>query len=239
MNATEREARLVRTFAALADSLTTDFDIVDLLQMLVETCVDLFDVDAAGVLLVDGGDRLELVASTSEETRLVETMQLAAEAGPCIECFETGLAVSVAHIDEVPDKWSRFRTRALEQGFSALDALPMRLRQHRIGTLNLLRVQPGPAPEDDLIAAQAFADVVTISILHERSLREKVEVADQLQKALQSRVVIEQAKGVVSHTHDVPIDVAFTMMRDYARSNQLPLSETAARIVARTLDLPR
>lgn len=238
MSEVGRETRLVRTFATLADSLTDDFDVVDLLQTLVDTCIDVFDVQAAGILLADQGGHLELISSTSEATTLVEMMQLAAEQGPCIACFHSGAAVSLPQIADAPPEWSEFRDSALAEGFAAVDALPMRLRDQTLGTLNLLRTTPGSAPEDDLLAAQGFADVATIGILNQRYLRESSVVAAQLQRALQSRVLIEQAKGVVSFTHDVDIDVAFSLIRQYARSHGVTLSATAARIVDRSLHIP-
>ncbi|MET0672864.1 MAG: GAF and ANTAR domain-containing protein [Microbacterium pygmaeum] len=231
-----REAQLLRTFATLADTLVDDYDLVDLLQTLVDTCRDVLDMSAAGILLADEHGELELVASTSEASRLVEMMQLSAAAGPCIESFHSGRRVAVAEIADGPDAWARFRVSALEQGFHAVDALPMRLRNHTIGTLNLLRTSAGLAPEEDIVAAQAFADVATIGILHERSLRESAVLAEQLQNALNSRVIIEQAKGVISQVRGVPIEEAFQLMRDYARSRGLGLSVVATRIVDRELD---
>jgi AmiR/NasT family two-component response regulator len=118
-----------------------------------------------------------------------------------------------------------------------MDALPLRLRNTTIGTLNLMRESPGAAPEESVAAAQAFADVATIGILHERTLRESTVLTEQLQSALNSRIVIEQAKGVVSHTRGVSIDEAFTLIRGYARSHSTGLSLVAARIVNRTLHL--
>ena len=232
---TQRE--LLQTFSRLADTLVDDYDVVDLLQVLVDSCRDLLDTTAAGILLADSQGRLELVVSTSEASRLVEMMQLSAEAGPCIESFRSGRRVSVPDIEHTHDEWLQFRGAALAQGFRSMDALPLRLRDATIGTLNLLRAAPGDAPEDDIMAAQAFADVATIGILHERSIRESEVLSQQLQAALNSRIVIEQAKGVVSHTRGVPIDEAFTLMRDYARSHNLGLSSVAARLVDRSLRL--
>jgi GAF domain-containing protein len=236
MSELSRETQLLQTFARLADSLVDDYDLVDLLQYLVDTCRDVLEMSAAGILLADDRGELELVASTSEASRLVEMMQLSAESGPCIESFHTGRAVAVPDIAVSPPAWDSFRHSAIDQGFRAADALPLRLRNVTIGTLNLLRTEPGFAPEQDIVAAQAFADVATIGILHERSLRESAVLAEQLQSALNSRVVIEQAKGVVSHVRGVPIDQAFDLMRDYARGHSIGLSALAAQIVARTID---
>jgi GAF domain-containing protein len=177
------------------------------------------------------------MASTSESSRLVEMLQVSAEAGPCIESFRSGRAVSLPDIEEAPAEWSSFRRTALDQGYRSVEALPLRLRETTIGTLNLLRSEPGRCPADDLTAAQAFADVATIGILHERSIRESTVLAEQLQAALNSRIVIEQAKGVVAHTRGVPIDDAFTLIRDYARSHRLGLSHVAAGLVDRSLKI--
>jgi GAF domain-containing protein len=236
MNDVEREAALVDAFAALADTLVADYDVVELLQTLVDTCVALLDVTAAGLLLADvGSNRLDLMASTSEESRLVEIMQLSAEAGPCIECFRTGSVVSVPDISEGRADWSDFRSRALEQGFRSMHAVPLRLRQSTVGTLNLFRDVVGELNERDIRVAQALADVATIGILHERDFRATDLLRQQLQLALNSRVVIEQAKGVLAHTHDVTTNEAFTLMRDYARSNRVPLAQVAQQLVQRTL----
>lgn len=232
-----REDRLLQTFASLADTLVDDYDVVDLLQMLVDTCAELLDTTAAAILLADATGELDVLASTSEASRLVEVIQLGAEAGPCIESFRTGRAVSVPDISASPEVWSRFKESALAQGFASVYAVPLRLRETTIGTLNLLRDAVGELEPQDQTAAQAFADVATIGILHERSLRETAVLAEQLQGALNSRIVIEQAKGVVAHTHGVPIDEAFALIRKYARSHQLGISHVAARIVDRSLRL--
>ena len=237
MTALTREARLLKTFAMLADTLVDDYDVVDLLQSLVDACHEHLAATAAGILLADPAGDLELIASTSEGTHLVETMQLAAQAGPCIECYRTGSVVSVADIDAVPAEWGAFRDSAVAQGFLSADAIPLRLRDVTIGTLNLLRSEVGGAPEEDLVTARAFADVATIGILHERTLRQSEALTQQLEHALSTRIVIEQAKGVVSFTNDVPIDRAFELMRKYSRDHGLRISDVAGRLVRRELHL--
>jgi GAF domain-containing protein len=232
-----RESRLLGTFARLADTLVADYDVVDLLQTLVDTCQDVLDTSAAGILLSNPTGELEVIVSTSEASRLVETLQLSAEAGPCIECYRTGRVVSVADIAHAPEGWHDFKTGALLQGFRSVHAVPMRLRDNTIGTLNLLRDSTGDLDAADLVAAQALADVATIGILQERSVRESAVLAEQLQTALDRRVVIEQAKGVVAHTNLVAMDDAFELIRSYARAHQLPVSTVAARLVDMTLRL--
>jgi len=234
---TERtqEERLLEAFVALADTLVAGYDVVDLLQLLVETCQAALDVSAAGILLADENGELDLIASTSEQSTVLETLQLAAEQGPCIECFRTSAAVSVPDMEDCPPDWAEFRDSALEQGFESVHALPLRLREITIGTLNLFGAEKGDMAPRDIRAAQALADVATIGILHERAVRESNTVRDQLQNALNSRVVIEQAKGVLAQTHGVPMEEAFAMLRSYARANRLPLAAVADGLVRRTL----
>ena len=235
MTAVTREARLFEALAKLADTLVAGYDVVELLQNLVESCEELLDVDAAGLLLSDSDGHLELLASTSEETRLVETIQLGAEAGPCIQCFHTGAVISVPDVLDAPSEWAAFSAVCIENGFTSVYAIPMRLRDETIGALNLLRREAGELNEQDAAAAQALADMATIGILHERTLRAADTVRSQLQTALNSRIVIEQAKGVLAQTQRITVDAAFVALRKHARDQQLPLSEVARRLVDRTL----
>ena len=235
MTAKTREARLFQALASAADTLVAGYDVVDMLQELVDSCTELFDVNAAGLLLADGNGSLELGASTSEENRLVEAIQLSAEAGPCIECFHTGAVVSVADVEQSPQAWGEFRRVCIENNFASVYAIPLRLRDATIGTLNLFRPESGMLNAEDAQAAQALCDMATIGILHERSWRAADTVRAQLQAALTSRIVIEQAKGVLAQTHRIPVDDGFVLLRAYARTHQLPLGEVAQQVVDRTL----
>jgi len=237
MTETSREAALVDAFTTLADSLVAGFDVIELLQSLVETCHDLLDVAEGGILLADEQGVLDVVASTSEATSLVETMQLDAEQGPCWECFRTGRVSTVASLEADDPRWPEFARVARQQGFRSVHAIPLRLRDRVIGTLNLLRHEPGELNDRDVRVAQALADVATIGILQERTLRESAVVQAQLQRALSTRIVIEQAKGVLAHTHDVSTDEAFDLMRSHARSQQLRLADVARRLVDREITL--
>jgi len=237
MTETSREAALVDAFTTLADSLVAGFDVIELLQSLVETCHDLLDVAEGGILLADEQGVLDVVASTSEATSLVETMQLDAEQGPCWECFRTGRVSTVASLEADDPRWPEFARVARQQGFRSVHAIPLRLRDQVIGTLNLLRHEPGELNDRDVRVAQALADVATIGILQERTLRESAVVQAQLQRALSTRIVIEQAKGVLAHTHDVSTDEAFDLMRSHARSQQLRLADVARRLVDREITL--
>ncbi|MBT1682458.1 GAF and ANTAR domain-containing protein [Curtobacterium flaccumfaciens] len=235
MTTAGREARILETFTSLADTLVDAYDVVELLQTLVETCADVLGIDAAGILLANDDQELEVVASTSEATRLVEVLQLDAEAGPCMTSFATGRVVTCPDIEVAPAEWAMFRTGALALGFRSVHAVPLRLGSNVIGTLNLFGVGVGSLAESDLRVARALADVATIGILHERSLREHEVVRAQLQRTIGSREVIEQAKGVVSYLRGVSIEDAFAVIRGYALEHHEPLSEVARAIVQRRL----
>jgi GAF domain-containing protein len=232
-----RERRLTAAFVTLADTLVAGYDVVDLLQTLVDTCADLLDASAAGLMLADSSGELAVVASTSEKSRLVETMQLSSGFGPCMECFSTGAPVTVNDVSELGDRWPGFREAALEQGFRSVHGVPLRLRGNVIGTLNLFRATTGVLSDEDLSVAQGLADVATIGILQERAIREADVAKNQLQHALDSRVLIEQAKGVIAYMHDVDMDQAFQTLRNYSRSHSLNLRDVAELVVNRSLTL--
>lgn len=237
MTADTRERLLLTTFATLADTLVDDYDVVELLQRLVDTCREVLDVSAAGILLADPTGELEVIASSSETDPFVEMLQIAAEAGPAIESFRAGTLTHAPDLSSADPGWGHFRELALTLGFHSAVSVPLRLREQVIGSLVLLHHNVGDLRADDVLVARAFADVATIGILHERSLRESEALSTQLQSALRSRVVIEQAKGVVAHTHGVPVAEAFALMRQFARSRNLRLGEVAAGLVNRTLTL--
>ncbi len=237
MNVLTREGRLVDTFVTLADTLVAGYHIVDLLQTLVEACAELLDASAAGLMLADERGDLAVVASTSEKGRLVELMQLSSGHGPCVEAFTTGKVFTLPNIESVASEWPEFYSEAREQGFSAVHAVPLRLRGTVLGTLNLFLTQPGLLSDEDASAAQGLADVAAIGILHERAARENELAQEQLQHALNSRVVIEQAKGVIAQTRNVDMDAAFAALRQHARSHGLNLRDVAEQVVSRTLVL--
>jgi GAF domain-containing protein len=237
MVADTREGKLASTFVTLADTLVADYDVVELLQTLVDASSDLLDATAAGILLADENGSLEVVASTSEESRLVDLMQQRTGTGPSVQCYATAAPVAVPDISELGHEWSAFRDEATEQGFQSVHVVPLRLRGAVIGTLSLFRHNTGLISPEDGSVAQGLADVATIGILHERALRESGIAQEQLQNALNSRVVIEQAKGVISQTRGVNMGDAFNALRQYARSNNRGLRETAELVVARTINL--
>jgi GAF domain-containing protein len=227
------QARLADVFVELADTLVDDFDVIDFLHVLAGRCVELLGISAAGLLLTDQSGALQVVAASSERTRLLELFQLQTDQGPCVDCFRTGQSVSVADLSSA-GRWPRFTAAAAEVGFAAVHALPMRLRDEIIGALNLFDVDPGPLEESELRIGQALADVATIGLLQQRAIHRRDTLTEQLQTALNSRVLIEQAKGVLAERHQLDLDQAFAMLREGARSRNRRLSELAAGVVAGT-----
>jgi transcriptional regulator with GAF, ATPase, and Fis domain len=229
--ATTVDERLAQTFVELADTLVGGFDLMEFLHMLTERCVELLEVDAAGLLLADGRGTLQLVAASTEQARLAELFQIQNDEGPCLDCYRTGLPVIVSDITarNAAAEWPRFAATAKEMGFAAVHAIPMRLRDEIIGTLNLFGLDQGVAR-----AARALVDVATIGILQERATREHEIVAGQLQVALNSRVVIEQAKGILAERLRITPDQAFITLRHYSRNNNQPLTQLARDVISGT-----
>ncbi|SDD12465.1 GAF and ANTAR domain-containing protein [Actinokineospora iranica] len=228
--------RLVETFVELADTLVDDFDVIDFLHMLADRCVELLDVDAAGLLLADQKGRLQLIATSNEQARLLELFQLQNDEGPCLDAFATGARVSHADLANAGQRWPRFTAAATEMGFAAVDAVPMRLRSEVIGALNLFRNQTGELDAGALRTATALVDVATIGLLQHRSINHHQVLTEQLQAALNSRVVIEQAKGLVAERLQVDMDTAFAALRGYTRGHNLKLSRVAHEVIAGTIN---
>ncbi|MEU4482546.1 GAF and ANTAR domain-containing protein [Micromonospora sp. NPDC023966] len=224
------ESQLADVFVEMADTLVDDSDVIEFLHGLTERCVELLGVSAAGLLLTDQRDTLQVVAASSERTRLLELFQLQTDQGPCVDCFRTGQAVSVVDLPTA-GRWPRFTAAAAEVGFAAVHALPMRLRSEVIGALNLFDVQPGALDEGKLRIGQALADVATIGLLQQRAIHRRDILTEQLQTALNSRVLIEHAKGVIAERLHVDVGEAFALMRDGARSRNRRLSELSQAIV--------
>jgi GAF domain-containing protein len=226
------EQLLSRAFVGLADTLVDDYDIIDLLDRLVGYCVELLAADAAGLLLADSQGTLQVVASSEENARVMELLQLQSDQGPCMECFSTGAPVSVADLADAAGRWPVFVAAVAEWGaYRSVHALPLRLRGEAIGALNLFHGRPGALPDTDLAVGQALADVATIGILSERAIRRSEVLTEQLQAALNSRVIIEQAKGVLAEHGHLSMDEAFDRLRRYARTHNARLSEVARKVV--------
>jgi GAF domain-containing protein len=230
-----RETLLAETFVSLADTIVSGFDVVDFLSMLSSRCIDLFGAGDAGLMLADASGRMQVAASSSHEMLHLELFEIQHDEGPCPDAYHTGIRVACGDLREATERWPNFAPEAVGAGFRAAHALPMRLRDEIIGALNLIHVKPGSLPEEDLNAAQALADVATIGLLHHRAAEESRLLSDQLQYALNSRVVIEQARGVIGHSLDLDMDQSFRALRSYSHEHDERLVNTAHSIVNRSL----
>ncbi|MDQ6840499.1 MAG: GAF and ANTAR domain-containing protein, partial [Actinomycetota bacterium] len=230
----KREQLLADTFLKLADTLVDDFDIIDVLTTLSGRCVELLDAAATGVLLADTSGALQVMAASSEAANVLELFQVQNEEGPCLEAFRLGQAV--AHEDlETDNPWPRFAAKASGAGFASVHAFPMTVRGNVLGTLNLFMIEPGPLPAADVVIAQALAHAATLALLQDRVAEDRQRLTAQLQGALNSRITIEQAKGVISQMASIGTDEAFARLRSYARSHNAKLTDVAAGVVNRTL----
>lgn len=237
-----REKLLVETFVGLADTLVDAYDVIDFMQTLAERGVELLDVSAAGIMLADSDGNLRHAACSSEQMRLVEFFELQVEEGPCFDAFREGRSILCASPEDAMVRWPRFAPHAQDAGYASVSAVPMRLRSQVIGALNLFSTEARALNEEDLDVAQAMADIATIGILHERVVRDSRDFSAQLEFALDSRIAIEQAKGIVAEHNQINVDKAFELIRRFTRDQNRLLSDTARQIIDGKLspdELPR
>jgi len=230
-----REELIGRTFVELADTLVEDYDVIEFLHLLAERCVELLGVTGAGVVLFDAHGRVRPLASSSERMRLVELIEVQSEDGPCLDCCRGGGQVRADDLEQATGRWPQFAPAALDAGFRSTYAVPMRLREERIGALNLFADRVNGLTEVDQALGQAMADVATIGLLHERVLQERSVVTGQLQTALNSRIALEQAKGIVAEQAGLEMGQAFELLRGYARHHNRRLSDVVAEVINRSL----
>ena len=234
----EREGGLAAAFVTLADTLVRSYDVADFMYFLTEQCKELLDADQCGLVLADSSGSLQVMAATDESTRIVEILELQNREGPCRDAFQSGEVVTVDDLGqpEALERWPAFVPLADRAGFRSVTALPMRLREATIGALNLFRYTTGAMAPDDMAVAQALTDVATIGLLQRRAIDDAEMVSSQLQSALDSRVVIEQAKGIVSRARGVEVGVAFELMRRLSRDRGVRLTQTCHEVVDGTID---
>ncbi|WP_432893007.1 GAF and ANTAR domain-containing protein [Kribbella sp. CA-245084] len=235
MTASDRRVREV--FIELSDTLVDDFDIIEFLDRLAARCSELLGVSACGILLADHHGALNLVAASTEQARMVELAQLQSLEGPCMDAFTTGRPVQHPDLRDARTRWPRFTATAIEGGYLSVQALPMRLRDTVLGAVNLFSKHTGQLDADTITLGQALADAATIGIVHQRAVARQEIVTEQLQNALNSRILIEQAKGFLSHSQDIAVDEAFDVLRSYARANNRRLTDVAADVVEGRLTL--
>lgn len=231
------DLRVARAFVELADTLVADFDTLDFLHTLASRAVELLDAAAVGVMVTDQRGHLRVVAASSEQARLLELFELQSDEGPCLDCFRTGVPVAQADLSLPEARWPRFATEARRAGYRAVSAVPMRLRDEVVGALNLFGYAPAPPSELDDRLGQALADVATIGLLQQRTVHRRDLLAEQLESALHSRVLIEQAKGVLAERSRISMDHAFALLREHARGHQTLLSEVARAVIDEDLEI--
>ena len=230
--------RLSRVFVEVADTLVADFDLIEFLHNLAEHTAAVSDAASVGLMLADEQGALHHMASSSESARHLELFQLQHSEGPCLECFRTGEPITIADLAAGDPRWPTFTSRAVGLGVRSVHAFPMRLRERVIGALNVFDEDPMPFRPEDVKVVQALADVATIAIIQERAIARAETVTEQLQAALNTRIVIEQAKGMLAQRHGVDVDTAFDRLRAHARRSRLRLADLAREIVAGAADIP-
>ena len=224
--------RVAEVFVEFADTLVEEFDLIEFLQKVTSRASELVGSSAAGMLLADPQGRLQFMAASDERTELLELFQVQAHEGPCQDCFRQGVPVVNADLRDPNTPWPSFAPRAVDAGFRSVHAFPLRLRQEVIGALNLFGSDVGWMDPEDARTVQALADVATIGLLQERAVRRGEVLTEQLQGALNSRIVIEQAKGSIAQARGCSIDDAFDILRTYSRGNSVGLSEVARKVVS-------
>jgi GAF domain-containing protein len=224
--------RLARVFVEVADTLVDEFDLIEFLHMLATHTSELFDARAAGLLLADHRGRLQVMAASDERSEMLELFQVQAREGPCQDCFTQGTAIINADLNQASDRWPTFAPRAVAAGYRSVHAFPLRLRNETLGALNLFGTDTGRMDATDIQIVQALADVATIGMLQQRAIQRGDDLTDQLQGALNTRIVIEQAKGMLAQTHGITPDQAFEMLRTYGRRNNLKLTDVANRVIS-------
>jgi GAF domain-containing protein len=230
--------RIAEVFVEMADTLVEGFDLIDFLQRLTQRTSELASVSAAGLLLADVDGKLRFMAASDERTYLLELVQVQADQGPCRDCFRTGEPVMEGNLTSGGDRWPDFTPRAIAAGFSSVHAFPLRLRGEVIGALGLFNSSSRTPTPAYARVVQALADMATIALLQERAIRRGEMLSEQLQGALNSRIVIEQAKGAIAQLYGVTVDDAFGMLREYVRRNRLRLTDVARTVITDPVNAP-
>jgi GAF domain-containing protein len=232
-----RESQVVRAFVELADTLVADFDIIDSLTVLAARCVELRDTDATGILLADADGQLRVIATSSDQAWLLELFQIQTDEGPCTEAFATGTPIMHTDLHAATERWPKFTPQAIAAGYDSVYAIPLRLRGDIIGALNLFQNAPGSLGENDIALAQALADLASIAILQAQAATEARRRDAQLQHALDSRIIIEQAKGMLAERAQIDVATAFDRIRTLSRNTNTKLTDLSNQIVDGRVDL--
>jgi transcriptional regulator with GAF, ATPase, and Fis domain len=223
--------RLADVFVEVADTLIHEYDLIEFLQMITNRTAELIGASDVGLLLADQRGQLRFMAASNEDVKRLELFQVQTHEGPCQDAFQSGRPVVNADLQEAGDRWPRFAPHATGAGFRSVHAIPLRLRGEVIGAIGVFGTDTGHLEEADVHIAQALANVATIGLLQERAIRRGEVVAEQLQSALNSRIVIEQAKGAIAQFRSVSVDEAFLILRAHARRTQRRLGDVATAVL--------
>jgi transcriptional regulator with GAF, ATPase, and Fis domain len=230
--------RLAKVFVEVADTLVDEFDLIEFLQMLTNRVAALVDDATVGLLIADHRGWLHFMAASDESTKLLELYQLQQQEGPCLDAFRTGQPVINTDLRAAESQWPQFAPHAVAAGYRSVHAFPLRLRAEAVGAMGVFGAKVGDLDDTDVQIVQALTDVAAIGLLQQRAIGRGEILTEQLQGALNSRIVIEQAKGAIAETHHVSVDEAFELMRAYARRTSRRLGEVAHLAVSDPTSLP-
>ena len=230
--------RLAKVFVEVADTLIDEFDVIEFLQMLAHRAAGLVNASTVGLLLADQHGKLQFMAASDENTKLLELFQLQNHDGPCLDAYNTARPVINIDLRAAGGRWPRFAPQATAAGFRSVHAFPLRLRGDVIGAMNVFGTDTGGLDDTDAQIMQALADVAAIGLLQERTISRGEILTEQLQGALNSRIIIEQAKGAIAQAHSTTVDTAFELIRTHARRTNRRLSDVARQIVTDPTTLP-
>ncbi|MEF3118165.1 ANTAR domain-containing protein [Streptomyces chrestomyceticus] len=226
-----REAQITQTFVELADTFVKDFDVVDFLHQLTVRCREILAVTDAAVLLAHPGERLHSPAPCDPSPAFQEVIAAALAQGPALDAYRTATAQIPTRQVQARTRWPTFTAQTRAAGYHYTCALPMRLREDILGSLLLLRTAARPLPAADLALAQAFADAATLGLLHAHTREHQEMVNQQLHTALHSRIVIEQAKGILAARRNTSLNHAFNAIRHHARNHGKLLTTVARDVI--------
>lgn len=231
-----RQALTATALVEIVDTLVSDFDVIDVLTMLTARCVELLEAAAAGILLADSTGRLRVIGASTEQIQLLELFQLQNDQGPCLDCYNTGRVVLNDHLDS-DSPWPQFAAESVRAGFPSVCAVPLRINDVILGCLNLFMSEPVPLSNADVALAQALADVASIAVMQDQATSDAAIRERQLQHALNSRIAIEQAKGMIAEHHGVDMNDAFSRLRAFAKDHNRRLTQAAEAVVAGTVTI--
>ncbi|UFU02236.1 GAF and ANTAR domain-containing protein [Ruania suaedae] len=229
------EQKFVQLTAAFTEKLVAPYDVDEALRTLAENLTDLLALAGSGVTL-GLEERLRAATAVPPHLAALEHYQEQHQEGPCVSAYHTGEVVAVSDLRE-ETRWPGYRTIAADVGVRAVAGMPMKLAGNAVGALNMYHAEPHIWDDSDLLAARALSNMATAYLIHSSTLSQQNQLSDQLQHALDSRVLIEQAKGVLTQTHALTLTEAYELLRRNARNNGRKVREVADDVVEGRLQL--